>query len=65
VTKYVTVTEGAATVRVPAAAKVSREMEVFYNPVMKLNRDITVLLLRTLGKARKKVDGDFEGFTIG
>ena len=63
--KYVAVTEGAATVRVPAAEKVSREMEVFYNPVMKLNRDVTVLLLRTLGEERKKADGDFEGFTIG
>ncbi len=51
-TAYTTITEGAATVRVPVAAKVSKEMEVFYNPVMKLNRDVSVLLLKTVGEER-------------
>jgi len=66
---YVTITEGAVTARVPAVAKVSKEMEVFYNPVMKLNRDISVLLLHVLGNERKKRKSgkakDFEGFTVG
>jgi tRNA (guanine26-N2/guanine27-N2)-dimethyltransferase len=62
---YVAVREGAATVRVPAAEKVSREMEVFYNPAMKLNRDVTVLLLKVVGKQRKKEERDFGGFAIG
>lgn len=30
--------------------KISRELPVFYNPVMKHNRDISVLFLRALGK---------------
>ena len=66
---YATIMEGAATARVPRAAKVSKEMEVFYNPVMRLNRDITVLLLKTLGEARKKErqrEGEvFGGFSVG
>ncbi len=44
-TKYEQVTEGAVTIRVPTAEKVSSAMEVFYNPVMRLNRDLTLLVL--------------------
>ena len=58
------VAEGAVKARVPAADKVSKEMEVFYNPVMKLNRDVSVLLLKTLGEERKQ-DASFDGFSIG
>ena len=43
---YETVKEGKAVIRIKKANKISREMEVFYNPVMKLNRDITILLLQ-------------------
>ncbi|MBR9693039.1 hypothetical protein GOV07_03870 [Candidatus Woesearchaeota archaeon] len=58
------ISEGAVKARVPVVEKVSKEMEVFYNPVMKLNRDVSVLLLKVLGEERKK-DKEFEGFRIG
>lgn len=44
------ITEGSARLKIPKAEKVSKEMEVFYNPVMKLNRDISVLLLNSISK---------------
>ena len=40
-----TIREGRAVIRIKKSDKVSKEMEVFYNPVMKNNRDISVLLL--------------------
>ena len=43
---YETIKEGSAIIRIKKAEKISKEMEVFYNPVMKLNRDITILLLQ-------------------
>ncbi len=42
--------EGKAEIKIESADKVSKEMEVFYNPVMELNRTISVLLLRSIGK---------------
>ena len=48
---YVLIEEGKAKAKVPKPAKVvSKEMSVFYNPVMKLNRDISVLLLNAIDK---------------
>jgi len=43
---YEIVKEGKAVIRIKKTKKISKEMEVFYNPVMKLNRDITILLLQ-------------------
>ncbi|MBI2522771.1 hypothetical protein HYW19_00105 [Candidatus Woesearchaeota archaeon] len=43
---YETIKEGSAIIRIKKAEKISKEMEVFYNPLMKLNRDITILLLQ-------------------
>ena len=44
--KYDVITEGKAKIKVPkGSGKVSREMPVFYNPVMRSNRDITILLM--------------------
>jgi tRNA (guanine26-N2/guanine27-N2)-dimethyltransferase len=43
---YETVREGKAIIRTEKAGKISKKMGVFYNPVMKVNRDITILLLR-------------------
>jgi len=37
-------------VYVPKDGKISRSLPVFYNPLMKLNRDISVILLNTLGR---------------
>ncbi len=42
---YNIISEGTVKIRVPKAEKVSSAMEVFYNPVMKLNRDIAVAFL--------------------
>ncbi len=39
------ITERSAEIFVPAGNKISKELPVFYNPVMKWNRDITILLL--------------------
>ncbi len=41
------ITEGKARIRVKDNSKVTWKMPVFYNPVMKLNRDISVLLLKS------------------
>ena len=43
---YETIKEGLAIIRIKKAEKISKEMEVFYNPIMKLNRDIAILLLQ-------------------
>jgi tRNA (guanine26-N2/guanine27-N2)-dimethyltransferase len=45
-----TIREGRARISVPVGEKISRRLEVFYNPVMKFNRDTSVLLLRALGR---------------
>ncbi len=47
---FKTITEGKAKINVPVEEKISRDLDVFYNPVMKFNRDISVLLLKALGK---------------
>ena len=44
------VNEGSAKIKIESARIVSKEMNVFYNPVMSLNRDISVLLLNSLDK---------------
>tara|TARA_Y100000294_G_scaffold174977_1_gene194092 strand:+ start:2694 stop:3809 length:1116 start_codon:yes stop_codon:yes gene_type:complete len=38
--------EGSAEIYVPSQKKISKKLPVFYNPIMKLNRDMTILLLR-------------------
>lgn len=42
------ISEGLAKIYVTPDAKISRKLEIFYNPVMKLNRDITILLLNSV-----------------
>lgn len=44
------VNEGGAQVRVLVDEKIESSMEVFYNPIMKFNRDVSVLLLEALGE---------------
>ena len=50
------ISEGKAKIAAYTARTVSKEMPVFYNPVMKLNRDMTVLLLSSI---------DMKGMQIG
>jgi tRNA (guanine26-N2/guanine27-N2)-dimethyltransferase len=38
--------EGSAEVFIPKEEKISKKLPVFYNPIMRLNRDITILLLQ-------------------
>ena len=47
--------EGSANLKVPKAEKISKNMDVFYNPVMGLNRDISVLLLNSINKSNMQI----------
>lgn len=47
--------EGSVKIDVPTAKKVSKDMEIFYNPAMKLNRDITVLLLNSIDNTNLQI----------
>lgn len=42
------ITEGKAVILASKSKKISRALPVFYNPVMKLNRDISILLLNSI-----------------
>jgi len=44
------ITEGKAVLTITPADIPSKKQEVFYNPMMKLNRDLSILLLNTIGK---------------
>ncbi|MBR9702486.1 tRNA (guanine(10)-N(2))-dimethyltransferase, partial [Candidatus Woesearchaeota archaeon] len=43
--KAQSITEGSATIENETAKVVSKDLPVFYNPVMRHNRDVTLLLL--------------------
>ena len=45
---YEVIVEGSTRLRVPVGGGISKDEEVFYNPHMRLNRDITVALCRVL-----------------
>ena len=45
-----TITEASIKLKIPKSDKISKQMDVFYNPVMSLNRDISVLLLNSINK---------------
>ncbi|MBU1975430.1 MAG: hypothetical protein KKG59_03425 [Nanoarchaeota archaeon] len=47
--------EGSARLLVPEEKKISKKLPVFYNPVMKFNRDMSVLLLKAIGKKNLKI----------
>ncbi|MBS3159076.1 tRNA (guanine(10)-N(2))-dimethyltransferase [Candidatus Woesearchaeota archaeon] len=49
-----TIQEGKAIVKV-AVGKISKELPVFYNPIMSLNRTISVLLLNTLSNTKMQL----------
>ncbi|MAG08749.1 tRNA (guanine(10)-N(2))-dimethyltransferase [Candidatus Woesearchaeota archaeon] len=46
---YKIIQEGKASIKIPTG-KVSKKLPVFYNPMMKSNRDISVLLLNSINK---------------
>ena len=47
--------EGAVKLKTPKTEKISSKMEVFYNPVMSLNRSISVLLLNSINKNKMQI----------
>lgn len=49
------ITEGAANVIVPQEQKISRELEVFYNPIMQVNRDMSILVLKSWERENLRV----------
>ena len=42
------INEGDIKFHAPVEKKISKSLPVFYNPIMKLNRDISILLLNAL-----------------
>jgi tRNA (guanine26-N2/guanine27-N2)-dimethyltransferase len=48
---YKLINEGSAKIFVPTEKKISKKLRVFYNPIMSLNRDISILLLNSIDKA--------------
>lgn len=44
------ITEESATILIPKEDKISKKLSTFYNPVMKLNRDMTILALQNAKK---------------
>ena len=56
--------EGKAVIKVPIVKTVSKEMDVFYNPVMKLNRDISILLLNSIDMDKLNIADPLAGSGI-
>jgi tRNA (guanine26-N2/guanine27-N2)-dimethyltransferase len=58
------ITEGSAKLDVKVEDIVSKKMETFYNPVMKFNRDISILLLNCIDKAKMQIGMPLTGSGI-
>ncbi len=58
------VKENDTIIEIEKSSKISKEMDVFYNPVMKMNRDISVLILKALGKKEMHIGLPLEGSGI-
>jgi len=50
----ITVNEGQVTIKIPVFQKVSSKAPVFYNPVMELNRDLSVIALQAYRDKQKE-----------
>lgn len=48
--QYKIITEGSAKIKISTESKISKQLPVFYNPIMKFNRDVSVLLLNNIDK---------------
>ncbi|MBI4151208.1 tRNA (guanine(10)-N(2))-dimethyltransferase [Candidatus Woesearchaeota archaeon] len=57
-------TEGKIAFFAPVAKIVSKDLEVFYNPVMQLNRDISITLLKALGRKKLVIADPLAGTGI-
>jgi len=49
------VTEGKVCIRIKPYSKISKSMEVFYNPIMKFNRDTSLLLLNSINNNKLSI----------
>lgn len=49
------ITEGSTKLKIKDLKKISKQMGVFYNPVMSLNRDISILLLNAIDKKNLQI----------
>jgi tRNA (guanine26-N2/guanine27-N2)-dimethyltransferase len=58
---FKTITEGQTKINVPVGEKISHKLEVFYNPVMKFNRDTSVLFLNSIDKTNLKIADPLAG----
>ena len=47
--------EGSAKLKIKEIKKISKEMDVYYNPIMSMNRDISVLLLNSINKTKMQI----------
>lgn len=47
---YQIITEGKAKIKIAKEKKISKKLPIFYNPVMKFNRDTAILILNTLDR---------------
>jgi len=56
-----TIVEGLAKIKVPLEKIVSRKLPVFYNPIMKFNRDISVLLLNAVENKNMQIGSPLAG----
>lgn len=54
-----TITEGKATINASAETKISKQMEVFYNPRMKINRDLTIAVINAWEKNNLQIADPF------
>jgi tRNA (guanine26-N2/guanine27-N2)-dimethyltransferase len=52
---YKIIQEGKANIKVPKESKISRELPVFYNPVMEFNRTVSVLLLKVIDNKNMQI----------
>lgn len=58
------ITEGRAVIEIDENPKVSKKLEVFYNPVMKLDRDLTILLLNSIDNKNMNIADIMAGTAV-
>ena len=61
--KPMIITEGKASLKA-YTGKISKELPVFYNPIMKFNRDISILLLNSIEKEKLQIADPLAGTAI-
>jgi len=61
---FKTIKENSIEIKVPVETKISKKLPVFYNPVMKLNRDISVLILNSISKDNLRIADPLAGTGI-